>query len=54
MGNLRETIAKATNLIKENPLDQLEEQLEKLKISYEREKQEINAFSKCITFRSWF
>ena len=39
MGNLRETIAKATNLIKENPLDQLEEQLEKLKISYEREKQ---------------
>ncbi len=39
MANLRDTIAKATILIKENPLDELEEQLEKLKISYEREKQ---------------
>lgn len=39
MQNLRDTIANAAKLINENPLDELEEQLEKLKISYEREKQ---------------
>lgn len=39
MQNLRDTIANAAKLIDENPLDELEEQLEKLKISYEREKQ---------------
>lgn len=39
MENLRDTIIKGTRLIKENPLDELEVQLEKLKISYQREKQ---------------
>ena len=39
MENLRSIITNALNLIKENPIEELEEQLEKLKISYEREKQ---------------
>lgn len=39
MENLRTIINNALNLIKENPIEELEEQLEKLKISYEREKQ---------------
>lgn len=39
MENLRNTISKATALIRENPIEEVEEQLEKLKISYEREKQ---------------
>lgn len=42
MENLRTIIINALNLIKENPIDELEEQLEKLKISYEREKQFAN------------
>lgn len=39
MENLRSTIAEATALIKDNPIEQPENQLEKLKTAYEREKQ---------------
>ena len=39
MEDLRNTIAEATALIKENPIEQPENQLEKLKAAYEREKQ---------------
>lgn len=39
MEGLRNTILDATALIKENPIEQPENQLEKLKIAYEREKQ---------------
>ena len=39
MENLRNIITTATTLIKENPIEGSEEQLEKLKISYQREKQ---------------
>lgn len=39
MEDLRKTILEASNQIKLNPIDESEEQLEKLKIAYEREKQ---------------
>ena len=39
MENLRSIILEATNLIRENPIEYTEEQLEKLKIAYQREKQ---------------
>ncbi len=46
MENLRTIIIEATNLIKANPLEELEKQLEKLKISYEREKQFASVIEK--------
>ena len=46
MENLRNTILQATKLIRENPLDELEEQLEKLKIAYAREKQYASVIEK--------
>lgn len=46
MENLRNTILEASNLIKANPLEELEKQLEKLKISYEREKQFASVIEK--------
>lgn len=46
MENLRNTILEAQNLIKENPITELEEQLEKLKISYQREKQFASVIEK--------
>lgn len=52
MEYLRNTIAEATALIKENPIEQPEEQLEKLKISYEREKQFASVIEKLDDGRS--
>lgn len=46
MENLRTAIVEASNLIKANPLEELEKQLEKLKISYEREKQFASVIEK--------
>lgn len=46
MGFLRDTILEATNLIKENPIEELQKQLEKLKIAYEREKQFASVIEK--------
>lgn len=46
MENLRTTISEASSLIKANPLEELEKQLEKLKISYEREKQFASVIEK--------
>ena len=46
MENLRSTITEATNQIRENPITESEEQLEKLKISYEREKQFASVIEK--------
>ena len=46
MESLRNTIAEATNLIKENPVTEFEEQLGKLKIAYEREKQFASVIEK--------
>lgn len=46
MENLRNTILEAQKLIKEHPITELEEQLEKLKISYQREKQFASVIEK--------
>lgn len=46
MENLRNTILEAQRLIKEHPITELEEQLEKLKISYQREKQFASVIEK--------
>lgn len=46
MENLRNTITEATRLIRENPLDELEEQLDKLKIAYAKEKQYASVIEK--------
>lgn len=46
MNNLRSTIAESTKLIKAHPIDGIEEQLKKLKISYEREKQFASVIEK--------
>lgn len=46
MQTLRNDIIEATTLIRENPIEQPEEQLEKLKISYEREKQFASVIEK--------
>lgn len=46
MEALRNIIFEANNLIKANPLEELEKQLEKLKISYEREKQFASVIEK--------
>jgi len=43
---LREEIADATSLIKENPIEELQKQLEKLKIAYEKEKQFASVIEK--------
>lgn len=43
---LRDTILEATNLIKENPIEELQKQLEKLKIAYQREKQFASVIEK--------
>ncbi|MCI8621834.1 MAG: hypothetical protein HFJ50_09345 [Clostridia bacterium] len=52
METLRNTILEAQNRIKENPITELEEQLEKLKISYEREKQFASVIEKLDDGRS--
>lgn len=46
METLRNIILEATNDIKANPIEELEEQLEKLKISYQREKQFASVIEK--------
>lgn len=46
MDNLRNTILEAQNMIRQNPITELEEKLEKLKISYQREKQFASVIEK--------
>lgn len=46
MENLRNIILEATNLIRQNPIEEPEKQLEKLKISYQREKQFASVIEK--------
>lgn len=46
MENLRNAILEAMTLIRNNPIEETEEQLEKLKIAYEREKQFASVIEK--------
>lgn len=52
MDCLRDTINEATSLIKENPIEELQKQLDKLKTAYEREKQFASVIEKLNDGRS--